>query len=282
MTEHDDEGDQLTTHESVPSDFHLETRWLGDGERPVVFLHGLMGRGRNFATAAKSLAATHRSLLVDLPNHGDSDWTDRFDYVEHSELVAAALQPVVAEHGAVTLVGHSMGGKVAMVLALRHPALVERLAVVDISPVRHESSSTEFEHLLGSMRALDLSQIGSRSEADSRLAEEVGHPTVRGFLLQNLRRADGNFEWQPNLELLYASLDEIAQFPDFDGATFDKPVAWIAGELSDYIKAEYEPTMRAYFPRANRVTIKGAGHWVHSQQPEIFHSVLQHFVETEA
>lgn len=257
----------------------LHTTTVGDSGARVVFLHGLFGQGRNFTQIAKALQPAAQSLLVDLPNHGRSAWTERFDYTQVADLVADELRAGFAADGAVHVVGHSMGGKVAMLLALRHPELVDRLVVADIAPASGGSLG-EFAHLLDSLAALDLTTIQRRSDADEQLAERVDDARVRGFLLQNLRAHGDTFHWQANLDLLRRSLPVIGGFPDVDGATFDGPVLWVAGDRSDYIRPdEHGPRMRSLFPRTTLVTIKGAGHWVHSEQPEAFVSVLRHFLD---
>lgn len=256
------------------------SRTVGDTGERVVFLHGLFGQGRNFTQAAKALQPELRSLLVDLPNHGHSDWTDSVDYVDVADRVAAFLRETWAPDGRTHVVGHSMGGKVAMVLALRHPDLVDRLVVVDIAPDRSEGAD-EFVHLLDSLASLDLGSLGRRGDADERLRERIDHDTVRGFLLQNLRTVPssegGGFRWMANLELLRRDLDVIGGFPALE-ATFDRPVLWLAGERSAYVGPEHDERMRTLFPRTRLVTVKGAGHWVHSERPEAFVSALRTFL----
>ena len=249
---------------------------VGDTGARVVFLHGLFGQGRNFSTIARALQPEFRSLLVDLPNHGQSEWTDRFGYELMADVVADRLRDHFAVDGPVHLVGHSMGGKVAMVLALRHPELVDRLVVVDISPVGGGDRG-EFEHLLDSLTALDLSTLSRRSEADERLSGSIDDTRVRSFLLQNLRSTGSAFHWQANLHLLRQELPTIGGFPEEVIGTFDRPVLWVAGERSPYVRPEHEAAMRRLFPRTTQVTIKGAGHWVHSERPEVFISALRWF-----
>ena len=255
----------------------LATKTVGEGDLRAVFLHGLFGRGRNFTTAAKAIAETHTSTLVDLPNHGDSAWTDEFSYVDMADTVADTLRQGVAANGPVDLIGHSMGGKTAMVLALRHPDLVDRLVVVDISPVASDNGG-EFDHLLGSLKKLDLDALSSRTDADQQLQEPIPNAGTRGFLLQNLRSTADGYAWQPNLDLLHASLRQIGGFPDLTGSTFDGPTLWVGGSESGYITDEAEPTMRELFPVTRRVTVKGSGHWVHSEKPQEFASILQAFL----
>ncbi|GAA1730069.1 alpha/beta fold hydrolase [Aeromicrobium alkaliterrae] len=250
---------------------------IGESSERVVFLHGLFGQGKNFTQAAKALQPELTSLLVDLPNHGRSAWTDHVDYVEMADTVADFLRTDFAADGPVNLVGHSMGGKVAMVLALRHPDLIDRLVVVDIAPSDSDGAG-EFEHLLGSLAAIDLSTITRRSQADEQLQEPIPNRTVRGFLLQNLRAGDDErYRWQANLDVLRRDLPTIGGFPELE-ATFDHPVLWISGETSDYVREEHEARMRELFPRTRLVTVKGAGHWVHSEQPASFVSALRVFL----
>ncbi|MDJ1370536.1 alpha/beta fold hydrolase [Gulosibacter molinativorax] len=268
--------------ELLPESFHIKTQEVGTGSGRVVFFHGLMGRGKNFMTAAKGLAETHTSLLVDLPNHGESGWTERFDYAEQADLLAAVLAGGYAKDVPVNLVGHSMGAKMAMVLATRHPELFERVVIVDMGPGAtpgpDRGQNTDFTHLLGSLKALDLSTINSRGEAGEALAEHIPSRTVRGFLLQNLKRGRDGFEWEPNLDLLYASLDVIGGEPDYGEGHFDGPVLWMGGAKSNYVSTDQLPLMKRLFPRTNRITIKDAGHWVHSEQPASFLHVLKTFL----
>lgn len=247
---------------------------LGETGSRVVFCHGLFGQGRNWTQAAKALSAEHRVLLLDMPNHGRSPWTETFDYLELADLVAAELgdEPVA-------LVGHSMGGKIAMCLALRHPELVERLAVVDVAPVAYPSGR-EFVGYIETMQALDLAALGSRGEAEDALREAVPNPVVRSFLLQNLRRGDDGWHWQVNLNLLGDSMPGLTGWPAeaLGEATYDGPVLWVGGADSDYIADEHAEEMDRRFPRNRRVLVKGAGHWVHSEQPEVFLEVLRRFL----
>ena len=255
-------------------------RALGDGGSRVVFLHGLFGQGRNWTQIGKALADRHRVLLVDLPHHGRSGWEADFDYLRVADQVAALLDAA----DPVALVGHSLGGKVAMVLALRHPELVERLCVVDVSPVVYDHLS-EFEKYVAAMRGLDLGSLKERGEADAALVAAVPDPTVRGFLLQNLRRDGDTWRWQANLEVLGAALSTIGGWPESRLAglrPYAGPVLWVAGARSPYVRSEYAAAMDRWFPGNRKVTVKDAGHWVHSEQPEVFGEVLRRFVEAPA
>jgi pimeloyl-ACP methyl ester carboxylesterase len=174
-----------------------------------------------------------------------------------------------------------MGAKTAMVLALRHPELVERLVVVDMSPVDYHGLS-EFGHFIASMRGLDLAALTRRSDADDALREAVPNDTVRSFLLQNLRRDGDGWAWQPNLDVLGRDLAVLGGWPDdrLEGlAPYDGKVLWVAGQTSPYVKDAYAAAMDRWFPQNRRVVVKNAGHWVHSEQPAVFLEVLRRFLE---
>jgi pimeloyl-ACP methyl ester carboxylesterase len=255
----------------------LHTTELGSAGSRVVFCHGLFGQGRNFTAIGKALASEHRVILVDMPDHGQSPRSERFDYLAVADQVAALLSP----EDPVALVGHSMGGKVAMLVALRHPELVARLVVVDVAPVAYDHA-TEFARYIEAMRAIDLDTLERRSEAEDALKDAVRDPTVRGFLLQSLRREGDHWHWLLNLELLGRDLDAITGWPEdslTDTAPYDGPVLWVGGADSAYVADRYVDAMDRWFPRNRRVTVKGAGHWVHSEQPEVFVEVLRRFVD---
>ncbi|WP_299518431.1 alpha/beta fold hydrolase [uncultured Serinicoccus sp.] len=251
---------------------------IGDDGPTVVFCHGLLGRGRNFTGIAKALQPDLRCVLLDMPDHGGSPWTERIDYSTAAGLLVEQLR-VLAADGPVHLVGHSMGGKTAMTAALTAPELVDRLVVVDVSPTG-AGQVGEFEHLISAMLAIDLEAISSHGQADAELAAAVDSRMLRGFLLQNLRRdpETHTFGWQPNLEVLLRDLGTITGDVPHGGRTFEGPVLWVGGSESDYITPEQEGPMRALFPCTVQVTIKGAGHWVHSEQPEAFTATLRHFL----
>jgi esterase len=258
------------------------TTAIGDEGSRVVFLHGLFGQGRNWNTIAKELSDRHRVLLVDLPNHGRSPWTEHLDYLDMAARVAEVLD------GPATVVGHSMGGKVAMVLALTRPDLVERLVVADMSPVDYGDEATVTGGVLGYARILldlDLDGVERREEADRRLAPAVPDATIRSFLLQNLRRdgegPDAGWRWAANLEAVVRDgavlsgwpAERLADLPAYDGR-----VLWLAGERSAYVQPAYDEAMRRWFPRYRKVTLKDTGHWLHSERPDVFVAALRQFL----
>jgi pimeloyl-ACP methyl ester carboxylesterase len=254
----------------------LHTTALGDSGSRVVFCHGLFGQGKNWSAIGKALAEDHRVMLVDMPDHGQSPWSERFGYLAAADQVAELL----SEEDPVALVGHSMGGKVSMLVALRHPELVERLVVVDVAPVPYDHAA-EFDGYITAMRAIDLATLERRADADEALQEAVPDPMVRGFLLQSLRREEDQWRWLLNLELLGRDLDSITDWPEdrlVGTAPYHGRVLWVGGALSRYVAPEHVAAMDRWFPRNRRVTVKDAGHWVHSEQPQVFIEVLRRFL----
>jgi pimeloyl-ACP methyl ester carboxylesterase len=249
----------------------LNTTAVGERGARVVFLHGLFGQGRNWTQVGKALAdptrgEPHRVLLVDLPQHGRSAWDDRFDYLRVADQVAGLLDA---------------DDPVAMVLALRHPERVERLCVVDVSPVAYGRLS-QFEGYVAAMQGLDLGSLTARGDADEAMSTAVPDPTVRAFLLQNLRRDGDGWRWQANLDVLGRDLPVIGSWPQDELAgtpPYRGPVLWVAGADSDYVRPEYAEAMDRWFPTNRLTRVKGSGHWVHSEQPEVFLEVLRRFVD---
>lgn len=249
----------------------LASRNIGDSVPNIYFCHGLLGRGTNLTRIANGLLPDS-SCLLDLPNHGRSPWTTTFNYVEMADAVAAQISRDATEP--VTLVGHSMGGKVVMLTALRHPTLISRVAVIDISP-RTSDVTHRFQPLFDALLSLDLSSLTGRTDADQRLSEQIPDIATRAFLMQNLHRGPSGWSWQPNLALLNASLNQIGQWPTTDSAVFTGPTVWIRGKRSAYVQDDDLSTMRELFPSVRRITVEGAGHWVHADDPESVITVLR-------
>jgi pimeloyl-ACP methyl ester carboxylesterase len=260
----------------------LNTLAVGTAGPRVAFLHGLFGQGRNWMQIAKAVAGpdgtSARCLLVDLPDHGRSPWTREFSYETYAGHVAATLSDAAPGEPWV-LVGHSLGGKVAMVTTLTHPGLVRSLVVVDIAP-KDYGDLDRFVHYIDAMRALPLDELTGRADAEERFARVEPDPGVRGFLLQNLRRHGTSWGWQANLALIAGDAarghdSRIADFPDTGAPPYDGPVVWLVGGDSSYVRDEDTEQMRALFPRARPVVVKGVGHWVHSEAPEVVTETLR-------
>jgi len=254
----------------------LEAAEYGDGE-PVAILHGLFGAGRNWATIAQHLATTYRVIAFDLRNHGGSPWADTMDYREMAEDICAAMR--ARGYQRYGLIGHSMGGKVAMVSALTEPRAVEKLVVVDIAPVTYPTSP--YLAYVQAMRALDLGTITRRREADARLTETARNSAERAFLLQNLVFEGDTPRWRINLAALEPALPTLAGFPAMQaGATYKRPALFIAGGKSASLEPGHEAAVMALFPAAVIMRIAEAGHWVHADAPDAFLGLVEPFLGT--
>ncbi len=249
--------------------FHRE---FGQGD-PVVILHGLFGFSDNWQTIAKALADHHLVITPDLRNHGRSPKAPTHSYPEMAEDLKVFLESHWIFKTA--LVGHSMGGKVAMEFALHHPDMVDRLVVVDIAPGQAEDNhSGIFRALLD----LDLSRIGARQEAEAWLLPRIPDLGTRQFLLKNItRNADGTFAWKMNLPVLWKEYPRILE--GVHGEPFDKPALFIRGSRSNYIRDTDFSSIQALFPQAEFATIEDAGHWVHADKPAELLSLLRRFLE---
>ncbi|MGH6905787.1 MAG: alpha/beta fold hydrolase [Geminicoccaceae bacterium] len=254
----------------------LELAYDGFGAAgpPVVILHGLLGSARNWTSIAKELATTHRVFAPDLRNHGRSPWADAMSFDDMAGDVAA----FIGDHdlSPAQVIGHSLGGKVAMRLALTRADLVERLVVVDVAPVAYGHSFAPF---IEAMQAVDLAAVQRRAEADLQLQRAIGDPAIRNFLMQNLVKTDAGFVWRVNLEALAANMPQLLGFPQpDDDAAYHGPALFIAGGRSPYIEAEHRPLIARLFPRAEHAVIEGAGHWVHAERPTEFLALAQQFL----
>jgi esterase len=247
---------------------------FGDAGPPVVILHGLLGSARNWTSIAKELATTHRVFALDLRNHGRSPWADTMSFDEMAGDVAAFIG--AHDLSPAGVIGHSLGGKVAMRLALMRADLVERLVVVDVAPVAYGHSFAPF---VEAMRAVDLAAVQRRAEADLQLEGAIGDAAIRNFLLQNLVKTDAGFAWRVNLEALAANMPELVGFPTPGaGSTYHGPTLFIAGGRSPYIEAEHRPLIGRLFPAARHAVIDGAGHWVHAERPAAFLEQVRRFL----
>ncbi|MEQ9258795.1 MAG: alpha/beta fold hydrolase [Roseovarius sp.] len=236
-------------------------------EAPTLLIaHGLYGSGRNWGVIAKRLSDARQVLAVDMRNHGRSPWEKSHAYPD----LAADLAEVIEAHGGpMDVLGHSMGGKAAMVLALTRPELVNRLIVADIAPVPY--SHDQSQHI-AAMRRLDLSKIERRSDAQEMLAEHVEDPTLQSFFLQSLDVKEGR--WLLNLDVLEAEMPRIIGFPRMEGA-FEGDALFLSGAGSDYVRREDRPEIKRLFPRARFAKIPGAGHWLHAEKPREFEAAVR-------
>lgn len=250
----------------------LHTIEAGEGA-PVVLLHGLFGTARNLGVVQRALAPRFRVLAIDLRNHGASPHAAAMDY----RVMAADVLETLDQRAALpaVLIGHSMGGKAAMMAALTQPAQVTRLVAADIAPVvyRHENA-----RIAAAMLALKLTPGLSRATADSALAAAVPDAAMRAFLLQNLVPGP-HPAWRIGLREIAAAMPAIEGWDAPEGAIYAGPTLFVAAAGSDYVRREDRPAIRARFPAARFVTLKNAGHWLHADNPAGFIAVLEAFLD---
>jgi esterase len=254
----------------------VEVAWteFGAGD-PLVILHGLFGSRRNWTSIASSLGRHHRVLAVDLRNHGTSPWDDRHDYPALAADIARFIEVEVG--GRAPVVGHSMGGKTAMMLALTRPELVKQLVVVDIAPTVSRGPIGEVLQIL---RSVPLERFTTRAEVQAALAETIPDPKLRGFLMLNVVAGPTGLSWAVNLDALARHFDLIAGFPEVPTPrAYPGPALFLVGGNSDYVRPEHHTEMRRLFPAATIEVIPGAGHWVHADAPAAFVAALERFLE---
>ena len=246
---------------------------------PVIILHGLFGSGTNWRSIAQQLQKRHRVLTVDLRNHGASPWADEMSYAAMAGDVRALAERKGLER--VSVIGHSMGGKTAMMLALDAPELVDRLVVVDVAPAVYPPSLRAY---VRAMRGLPLSQLKRRAEADEALGATIPDPAIRAFLLQNLvPEPNGNVRWRLNLDVIERTMAVIEGWPDLTAdRVYPGPVLFVAGGRSGYIRPEHQPVITQHFPNARLVTVERAGHWVHAEEPAAFLATVGPFLDPQA
>lgn len=251
---------------------NLLTHGSDTSRPPVMIVHGLFGSARNWNVIAKRLSDTRRVIAPDMRNHGQSFWADSHSY---HDLAADLSEVIAANGGTVDLVGHSMGGKAAMVLALTRPEQVGRLLVADIAPVAYSHSQ---QHYINAMRAVDLSRVTRRSDAVEQLAEHVGDRTLQAFFTQSLDVKAKR--WLYNLDTLERDMPKILGFPEID-TSYRGLALFLSGALSEYVLPEHRPAIKALFPKARFAKVPQAGHWLHAEQPRAFEASLRAFLEYE-
>jgi pimeloyl-ACP methyl ester carboxylesterase len=235
----------------------------------VMIVHGLYGSGRNWGVIAKRLSNAFRVVTIDLRNHGQSAHTETHSYPE----MAADIAELITHLGApMQVVGHSMGGKAAMTLALSQPDMVHRLVVADIAPVTYSHSQLPYIH---AMRAVDLEQVTRRSEAEAQLAALGVEPALCSFFTQSLDVAERR--WRLNLDTLEAEMDKIMSFPDLSGQ-YDGATLFLSGAQSDYVLPAHREGIKSLFPNARFAKLKDAGHWLHADQPRAFEAAVRGFL----
>ncbi len=254
----------------------LAFRETGDGP-PLVILHGLFGSGQNWQSVARRLGESYRVLAVDLRNHGGSPSADAMTFSEMVDDLRVFLEEQGIERTA--LLGHSVGGKTAMVFALLYGQMVDSLIVVDIAPATYDHT---FLPLVRAMQRLDLSGGVPRAALDKRLARDVRDKPLRTFLMQNLVNDRGQASWRINLDAIAGHMDDLTGFPDVEGFVYDGRALFVGGAQSDYVGPQHHERIRELFPWAEFATIPDAGHRVHAEQPERFLEVVRGFLTPTA
>jgi len=238
----------------------------------LIIAHGLYGSARNWGVIARRLSDRREVVAVDMRNHGDSPRFASQNYPEMAEDLADVIETLDAP---VDLLGHSMGGKAAMQLALTRPELIRRLVVADIAPVGYSHDQTRHTR---AMAAVDLARISTRAEADVALSASVEDPALRAFFLQSLDLRAQPPRWKLNLAVLEAEMPKIVGWPDTEGS-FDGPALFLTGAESQYVRPEHRETIRSLFPKARFAKIPGAGHWLHAEKPREFEETVRVFLE---
>lgn len=251
----------------------LEYTQSGEGD-PLLILHGLFGSGRNWQSLSKQFAEHFCVFTVDLRNHGNSFHHQIMDYQSMAQDICHLLEHLGLSR--TRIIGHSMGGKVSMLVALQHPHLISKLVVADIAPVNYRHSHS---NLIEPILAVDLAQISSRGQVDKALAGDISDPMLRGFLMQNLARSNDGWYWKVNWRAIQQQMDKLIEFPfEGDGSRLDTPALFVRGDRSDYVDEQGIAAIEGFFGNARVETLENAGHWLHAEQPQKFFDLVSDFL----
>lgn len=240
----------------------------------LVIIHGLFGNSDNWHSIAQALSSEFQVYCLDLPNHGRSSPLEEVSYRSMADRILDWADTLQLEH--ISLLGHSMGGKVAMQVACQAPERVQHLIVADISPVDYPSGHHD---ILDGLRSIDPTQITDRKQADQQLAEFEPNLGIRRFLLKSLVKEGDQFVWRLHIDNLYRNYGNIRKAPVLP-KPYSSPTLFIKGELSNYIQAEHRETILTWFPKAQVKIIPGTGHWLHAEKPLPFTSLVRRFCTT--
>jgi esterase len=248
-------------------------RQWGEGV-PVIVLHGLFGSMENLGMITRLLKDKFCIYGLDLPDHGRSKHVDKISIEGMAEIIVSWMQEqgISKSH----FLGHSLGGKVCMEVALRYPQMVDKLVVADIAPVKYVP---RHDDVFAGLNAIDLNTIRSRKDAASVLAQYVKEPSTRSFLLKNLEKNDDGWQWRMNLDGLSRNYQSLIIGNSTEFPPFNRPVLFIKGEKSDYILPEYKETILQLFPQSQLKVIHNTEHWLHAEKPEIFAGIVERFLK---
>ena len=254
----------------MPLTVNLYSSSHGDGP-PLLLLHGLFGMSDNLSVISRALSEHFTVHSLDLRNHGRSPHLASMTLNEMAEDVRVYLD----RHNlsSTSILGHSLGGKVAMQLAVNHPERVSQMVVADIAPVEYPPHHNE---VLSGLQQVDLATISSRREAESFLAKEINEEGVRQFLLKSLYKDQHVFRWRFNVDVITSNYDDLRA--PIIGKAFDKPTLFIKGEHSNYIRADYADSIKTLFPKAEFKMIQNTGHWLHAEKPVVFNNIVKRFL----
>lgn len=246
----------------------LNYKVFGDVGEDIIIIHGLLGSLDNFQTIAKQLSDTYRVWILDMRNHGRSFHSDEMNYEVMTEDVHEFMISHEIAHA--HIIGHSMGGKVAMNFALAYPDFVNDLIVVDIGPKKYQG---DHQVILQTMLDTHLKDYSERREIENIISKKIHSKKIVQIMMKNLGRDQNDFFWKPNVKSILKSyrllMDSEPAHLVFKGKT-----VFIKGEESDYIEVDELESFRKYFPEAQMIIVPNAGHWVHADQPEVFLQLL--------
>ncbi len=255
----------------------LSSTIIGEG-KPLLILHGLYGSSDNWVSIAKVLAKDFCIHAIDLRNHGRSPHSPIHNY----EVMAEDIKEYLDTHNIdkAFLLGHSMGGKVAMLFTLNYPERVKKLIVADIAPKNYPRNYDGHIQILGVMKSVDLSQMQTRKEVENALNAKLRDNRVTQLVLKNLyRKKEGGFEWRININVLQESIENISGgTEDWDGKQTKVPTLFMKGGNSAYLTIEDDFTIKKYFENSEITAIPNAGHWLHAEQPELVIKTILYFI----
>lgn len=248
----------------------LNYKKIGQGH-PFILIHGLFGSLDNLGNVARTLSEHFSVINIDMPDHGDSFRSQHFSYASYANAVVELMDALNIEQAHV--LGHSMGGKVAMQMALDAPNRISKLILADIAPVAYHS---RHDAVFNALNSVDLAHLSSRSQAMKTMMTHLEEPGVAQFLLKSLTEENGAWRWKFNLTFLQENYPLILQAIEAT-TPFDGPTFFIKGALSDYLLAEHQPVIQALFPNSKAKIISGTGHWLHAEKPIIFNKIVSDF-----
>lgn len=260
----------MATHTTSSLNYHLTSV---DSDKPyITLIHGLFGDLNNLAMIRRELESDFNVLSIDLPDHGQSQYSQVFSFEGYAQVIIELLGYLKIEKS--HMLGHSLGGKVAMTIALVFPQKVDKLLLADIAPVAY---TPRHQNVFNGLQNVDLENTRDRKHAENQLADHVMEPGVRQFLLKGLYRNAKQWQWRFNLSLLIRDYPLLSAAVESDNH-FDGKVLFIKGSESDYLQASHKQAIAKLFPNSQAKIIQGTGHWLHAEKPSIFNRIVKGFL----